>query len=223
MSRLRILPGLVAAVLLVGPGCGKQERPLGEARPVPKKVDEGGWPLYEQPEDGFALALPPGWTALRLDPRTLDQVLKQGLDINPDLKAMEQTIRQQAAAGVKFIGLEKAGGGPNVNVLRTALIGKVPVGAAADNFIKQYETIPNVERPIARRQVKLRSGEAEKLDIVMPVNMPTGEKKRLAMTSYLVVRGQTLYVVTCTAAVDEAGKYRQTFDRITQSFRIFEE
>src|SRR5262249_2556855 len=87
---------LVLVVLLFTSGCRKEE-PLAGVRPVPKSVDEGGWPLYEQPADGFALALPPGWTAFNLDPKTLDRVLEQGIRINPDLKAMEQTIRQQAA------------------------------------------------------------------------------------------------------------------------------
>jgi hypothetical protein len=74
----KLIPVLFATALLVGPGCGKpKEEPLGAVRPVPEAVDEGGWPVYEQPADGFALSLPPGWTALQLDPRTLEQGIRQ--------------------------------------------------------------------------------------------------------------------------------------------------
>jgi hypothetical protein len=40
------------------------------------------------------------------------------------------------------------------------------------------------------------------------------------MTSYLLVRGSDLYVVTVTAGVDEAASYAPTFGRVAQSFRF---
>src|SRR5262249_47699674 len=79
MNRWHFLPALVAMALLVG--C-RQESPLGEVRPVPKKTDEQGWPLYEQPADGFALAVPPSWTALQVNPQTLDRILEQAIQNN---------------------------------------------------------------------------------------------------------------------------------------------
>jgi hypothetical protein len=168
----RFIPVLVAVVLVLGPGCRGQDTPLGNARPVPTAQDEGGWPVYEQPAHGFALSLPPGWTALNLDPKTLDRTLEQGLRVNPDLKAMEQSIRQQAAAGVKFLGTEKASGGPNVNVVKLPLRGEASLEAAGADMVKQFESIPSVERPVARRRVRLQAGEAERLDFVMPVKRP---------------------------------------------------
>ena len=59
----------------------------------------------EQGADGFALAVPPTWTALQVNPQTLDRMLEQTIRSNPDMKAMEQIIRQQAAAGMKFLGM----------------------------------------------------------------------------------------------------------------------
>lgn len=181
---------------------------------------QGDWPLYEQPADGFALAVPPGWTVLKLEPGTLDETLKQGIRANPDLKAMEQGIRQQVAAGVRFLATETASGGPNVNVLKTPVRGKPSLDAAAAEFVKGFEALPSVKRPIARRRVELRPGEAERLDFVLPVKLPGGGSDRLAMTAYLLVRGQQLYVVTLTSNVGEAAKYKATFERIAQSFRF---
>jgi hypothetical protein len=215
------IPVLVVALLLIS-GC-RQEEPLAKVRPVPKATDEGGWPLYEQPADGFALALPPGWTALNLDPKTLDRVLEQGVRINPDLKAMEQSIRQQAAAGMKFLGTEKASGGPGVTVMRSPLPGQASLDAVAADMVKQYEAMPSVERPVKRQRVRLKAGPAERVDFVIPVNPPGGGVTRLAMTSYALVRGQELYIVTVTAGAQEVAKYRPTFERIAQSFRFLAE
>jgi hypothetical protein len=39
-------------------------------------------------------------------------MLEKGVALNPDFKAMERGIRQQVAAGIRFLGLEKVGGGP---------------------------------------------------------------------------------------------------------------
>jgi hypothetical protein len=216
----RFIPVLVAIALVLGPGCGRQETPLGSVRPVPTAQDEGGWPVYEQPADGFALSLPPGWTALNLDPKTLDRTLEQGLRVNPGLKAMEQSIRQQAATGVKFLGTEKASGGPNVNVVKVALQGEASLEAAGAAMVKQFESIPSVEKPVARRRVRLQPGEAERLDAIMPVTPPGEETKRLTLAAYVLVRGQQMCVVTCTAGVEEAKKYAPIFDRIVNSFRF---
>lgn len=215
----KLIPFLAAVILL--PGCGKQkEQPLGEARPVPAKSDEGGWPLYEQPADGFAIALPPGWTTLNLDPKTLDRTLERNIGINPDFKAMEQGIRQQAAAGIKFLGTEKAGGGPNVTIMKVPVPGEANLDAAAADWVKQFDALPSVEKPVARRRVRLLAGEAERMDIVLPVNPPGGVAIRLAMNAYLLVRGGDLYVVNITAGVDEAARYKSTFERVVQSFRF---
>lgn len=220
MKGPRCIPALIAIALVFGPGCRRQGTPLGSVRPVPTAQDGGGWPVYEQPADGFALSLPPGWTALNLDPQTLDRTLEQGLRVNPDLKAMEQSIRQQAAAGVKFLGTEKASGGPNVNVVKTPVRGEASLDAVGADMVQQFESLPSVEKPVARRRVRLQPGEAERLDFVMPVSPPGGGVKRLALAAYVLVRGQKMYVVTCTAGVDEAEKYAPTFDRIANSFRF---
>jgi hypothetical protein len=223
MSSPKFLPVLVAMPLLLAAGCGQlKEEPLAEVRPVPGAVDPGGWPVYEQPADGFALALPPDWTAFNLDPKTLDRTLEQGLRINPDLQGMEPSIRQQAAKGVKFLGTERASGGPNVNVVKFPLREGASLDAAAADLVKQFEAIPSVEKPVARRRVRLGPGEAERLDFVLPVKPPGGGTNRLAMTPYALVHGRELYVVTFTAGVDEAAKYTATFQRIAQSFRFLD-
>jgi hypothetical protein len=208
------------ALALLAQGCRPQQDP--QARPVPEAVDEGGWPLYEQPADGFAMALPPGWTALQLGPKTLDQTLEQGLRSNPDLKAREQSIRQQVAAGLKFLGLEKAQGGPNVSVFRTPLKGEVSLDLAAAEMLKEYEAMPTLERPIGRKRVRLKAGEAERFDVVMPVGVPGKGRERLAVTSYVLVRGQALYILTFTAAVGEVARYRPTFERVADSFHLLD-
>jgi hypothetical protein len=147
-------------------------------------------------------------------------MLAKGIAVNPDLKAMEQGIRRQVAAGIKVLGLEKAGGGPNVNVGKFPLRGEVSLDEAAADFVKQYDALPTAERPLRRKRTRLKAGEAERVDFVMPVSPPGEPVKRLAMTCYLLVRGRDLYVLTATAGVDETAAYAPTFERVAQSFRL---
>jgi hypothetical protein len=183
-------------------------------------VDEAGWPLYEQPADGFALALPPGWTALQLDPKTLDRTLEQGLRTNPDLKAREQTIREQVAAGLKFLGSERASGGPSVSVVRKPLEEGESLDEAAADMVEGYEAMPTVERPVGRKRVRLPAGQAERIDVVLPMDIPGSGRNRVAVTSYLLARGEALYVVSVTSWADEVARYQPTFERVAQSSRL---
>lgn len=96
--------------LLLSAGCAKRGPGLPfTPRDVPEARDEKGWPLYEQAGDGFAVALPPDWVAADLTPEALNRTLNEGLKANPELQAMQQNIRQQVTAGMKFIGFEQAG------------------------------------------------------------------------------------------------------------------
>jgi hypothetical protein len=206
MSSRQFVPPVFAALLLLELASAQQP--------------QAKWQVYEQPADGFALALPPGWTALDLNPKTLDRMLEKGVAVNPDLKAMEKGIRHQVAAGIRFLGLEKVRGGPNVSVGKFPLRGEVSLDVAATDVVKQFDALPTVERPIRRKRVRLKAGEAERLNYVLPVKPPGEAAKRLAMMSYLVVSGRELYVITMTAGVEEAATYAPTFERVAQSFRL---
>jgi len=216
VSPLKSISFLVVVALLVG--CHREE-PLGEARPVPKKTDEQGWPLYEQPADGFALAVPTTWIALQVNPQTFDRVLEQTIRNNPEMKAMEQTIRQQVAAGMKFLGSEKASGGTNVTVMKLTEPAAVPLGEAAASLEMQFKGLPGVQGPVTRQRVRLRPGEAERLAYVVAMSGPGGPK-RLAMTTWVLVRGSDVYLLSTTTEANLAATNTATFERIAQSFRF---
>ncbi len=157
---------------------------------------------------------------MQLDPKTLDQTLEQALRGNPDLQAMQHTIRQQAAAGLKFTALEKGGSGANINVIKSALGGEVSLDAAAAAVFKQFEAMPSVERPIGHRRVQLKAGEAERFDYVLPMNVPGKGPERFAITSYVLIRRQDAYVITITANTGLVARYTPTFERVAHSFHF---
>src|SRR5579862_2680403 len=51
--------------------------PLGTVQEVPQAKAENGWPLYELPNEGIAIALPPDWRRVDMDPANIDSTFKE--------------------------------------------------------------------------------------------------------------------------------------------------
>jgi hypothetical protein len=216
-----------ALVLLLGTACGKRGAATGtpavQILPVAEAKDEGGWPLYEVPAEGFALALPPDWRRIDMDPKTFEASFNGVLAQNPQLGAMLGNLRQQMASGVKFFGLDEAtfgtGFATNVNVVRVPLPPGGNLDAAVADTVKQLEGLPNVVKPVTRERLPAAGGR-ERLRFKMTMNVPTGRSATLAVTQYLAVRDKDGYAVTLTTVADQEAKYAATFEKVGQSFRF---
>jgi hypothetical protein len=223
MRSRRLVPALIGIVFALA-GCGKRDAAFPfPTRDIPATKDEKGWPLYEQPADGFALALPPDWVALNLEAGALDKAVDQGLRANPDFEALGQQIRQQVKAGMKFMGIDKAGVGTgfatNVNVMKGPLDG-ASLEDAVDQAVGQLTSMPSIEKPIARERVTLRAGEGLRLRYLLNVTKPNGQRERAAITQYLVAVGKDIYGLTFTSLAAQEEQVRSTFETIAQSFRL---
>jgi hypothetical protein len=215
-----------ALALTLGTACGKRgaatSTPAVQILPVAETKDEGGWPLYEVPAEGFALALPPGWRRFDMDPKTFEASFNGVLAQNPQFGAMAGNLRQQMASGVKFFGLDEAtlgtGFATNVNVVRVPLPPAGGLDAAVADSVKQLESLPNVVKPVARE--RLPAGGRERLRFRMTMNAAAGRSATVVVTQYLAVRDKDGYALTLTTLAEQEAKYAATFEKVGQSFRF---
>ena len=201
-------------------------RPTSTA-PVATPTLEAGWVLYEKPADGFAIALPPTWRQIDMDPQTwqasLDAIKAQNPDLAPLLEGQTRSLLE---AGIKFFGFDLApealatGVATNVNVLIQSLPAEVSLDFYVQLNVGQLENMPSVVKPVEHRRVQFADGEAEELRYAMNMVAPSGAALTLWTDQYLFVREKQVYVVTCTTSKDAASQYAETFAKIGQSFRL---
>ena len=215
-------------VMSFGTACSKRDPATdtspGTIRPVPEARAESGWPLYEVPAEGFALALPPTWRQFDMNPATFEAKFQEALKQNPQLEAMLGNLRQQIAAGIKFFGIDepsmKTGFATNVNVLRLPVPPGTTLDTAVADTLMQMESLATVTKPIAHERVKLAAGECERLRCKMTMQMPTGQAVAIASTQFILVKGNDVYVLTLTTLSDRDARYTPTFEKIGQGFRF---
>jgi hypothetical protein len=220
---------LFGSILLVcfGTACSKRgaapDTSPGKILPVPQVKTESGWPLYEVPAEGFALALPPDWRQFDMNPATFEASIQETMKQNPHFEPMLGNLRQQLTAGIKFFGLDEAtlntGFATNVNVLRIRLPPGGTLTAVADT-VRQMESLPNFIKPIVHERLKMATGDRERLRCKLTMQMPTGQTVTLACTQFVLVKGNDGFAVTLTTLQEHEAKYAETFDKIGNSFRI---
>jgi hypothetical protein len=220
---------LASILVLVGATACRKRGPAvdpsqGTLRPVPKARAESGWPLYEVPAEGFALALPPDWRQFDMNPATFEARFQEMLKKNPELEGMHENLRQQVAKGIKFFGLHEStintGFATNVNVLRLHQPAEAALDMIAADTLRHLEGVPNVSQPIEHRRVKMVVGESERIRVKMTMQPPRGQTVALAMAQFLFVEGTDAYAVTLTTLSDREAHYMATFEKIGQSFRF---
>jgi len=169
------------------------------------------------------VALPPEWVALELNAATLNQALDQGIRTNTEFQALGDQIRQQVAAGMKFMGVDKTGVGSgfavNVNVMKEPPDEGATLQNSIDEILGQLNGMSTIEKPIARERVTLKAGESERLRYVLAIKKPDGQTARAVIVQYVLLVGNEVYALTCTATADQVEHYLQTFEAIAQSIR----
>jgi len=195
--------------------------------PVATPTLEAGWVLYEKPADGFAIALPPTWRQIDMDPQTLGASLDAIKAQNPELAPqLEGQARSLLEAGIKFFGFDLApealatGAATNVNVLSQSLPAEVSLDFYVQLSVGQLENMSSVVKPVQQRRVQLAAGEAEELSYAMNMVAPSGAALALWTDQYLFLQGKAVYVITCTTSQETAPKYTEVFANIGRSFRL---
>jgi hypothetical protein len=184
---------------------------------------DSGWTLYTKEVDGFAIALPPDWFQFDFDPKTIDTTLQIVQKQNPELgKLLTEQARQAAASGFKLIAYDLSKGTSftvNVSVGKVSMPYPYSLDTIASEVVAQFEKLATVAKPIKTEHVSLAAGDAQRIQLTQRVNVG-GKTMTLTSTEYMLISGQSLYMVTLTAPADQFKAYDATFQRIVESFRL---
>jgi hypothetical protein len=185
------------------------------------------WTLYTNERDGFAVALPPQWAQINLDPDMLEAGLKTWQDQNPDLpKDFGDQARRAAASGMKFMGFDMSSAGRrasfqvNVNVMRMDLPRAWSLDYAVSQIMQQLDNVATIAKPLQHQRVQLKAGEAEKLQLTQQLTLLSGQDLKVEGTQYYFVQGNSLYVLSLVAPTKYSQNYTELFQQITDSFQF---
>jgi hypothetical protein len=186
-----------------------------------------GWTLYTNEREGFAVALPPHWAQIDLDPDFLEAGLKLWQDQNPDLpKGIGDQARRAAASGIKFIGFDVSSAGRkasfqvNVNVMRADLPRGTSLDSVVSQLMQQLDRMTTIVKPVQHQRVQLKAGEAEKLQETQKVTLSSGKEPSLDGIHYYLVQGNSLYVLSLLAPSEYSKNYAKAFEQIADSFQF---
>ena len=210
------------------PSATDTPRPSTPVEVVVTSTLESGWTLYSMKTSGFALALPPGWERLDLNPSALATGLSIVGERNPKLKELfsSQTLRELAAAGIRFYGFDPspqslASGSPtSVNVLKLEIGVSLPLDPLVSLTLEQLKGMADPATPITHRRVTLSNVEAEEIQYREKLTSVTGEQVQLRLMQFLMVDGTTEYVVTCATSTQPANDQATVLEKIGKSFRL---
>jgi hypothetical protein len=186
-----------------------------------------GWELYETPEEGFAIALPPTWSDVDLDAETVESALETLREQNPDIaNLLSDQTDDLIASGVKFWAFDT-----EVNfeececTLLNIITTPMPKGAharmiaasAVGQIRKQYESM--LVTAISRDQLDTAAGKAETLTYDLSIVKPNGKTVLQHTAQYVLVENGKAYILTF-ATTGEAEKNLEIFEEIATTFQI---
>ncbi len=187
---------------------------------------DSGWTLYTKEVDGFAIALPPDWLQFDFDPKTIDAALQRVQKQNPELgKLLTEQARQATATGIKLLAYDLSSTGKttgftvNMSVARADMPYPHSLDTIVSMIVEQSEKMSTVVKPIKTEHVSLEAGDAQRIQVTQKVNVG-GKSMTLTSTEYMLIGGESLYLVTLTTPPDLLNKYDPTFKQIAESFRL---
>lgn len=192
---------------------------------------ETGWVLYEKPAEGFALALPPTWKQIDMDPNTINTDLDLIEESNPQIgKLLKEEAPAFVVSGTKFWGIDldpataRVGSLTNIGVVKKHSEIKISLGAYVSALIAFWEDQPDVIKPVTHQRVKLAGSDAEELRIKMAVTTTnTTTATVTTQYQYILIKDQDFYSIGMTTHADQAEKYAPIFAKIAQSFHIVDQ
>jgi protein-disulfide isomerase len=234
-----LLAGLALLSLLAG--CSPKPAPTATPTPTPTPLPPtptsasaaalapapADWNVYQVPDDQYAIALPPSWGNVDMDPGKFSESLDAAKNKYPDVGALvEGDAITLINAGVTFFGFDPSpetvptGIPTDASVQRQSLGADMTLDEIQQVALAQLESAASVVKPVAYRRVALASGEGLEMRFTANATDQSGKTFNLAVTQYLVLQKRDIYVVTLSAAAELGGKYASVFEQIGGSLRF---
>ncbi len=184
-----------------------------------------GWTRYEVPDEQFAIALPPTWGNVDMDPARFQESLNAVQQKYPDVADLVQgEAIAFINAGVSFFGFDpasealKAGGATDASVQRQRMGAGATLEQIRGLVLAQLESNESIQKPIAVQTTSLSAG-GQALEVSFRANVTdrNGNPLELQVFQYLALNKANLYIVTLTANADVAGRYASVFRGIGTS------
>jgi hypothetical protein len=185
--------------------------PAREA-PVP-----AGYRLRLARSDHVALAFPPGWQALTSRDARFPGVGQMFARLDPRLGSAVAALG--AVDGpMKLLGFDRRGQA-GFATTASVMLGRVRPGVAYEEWsvdaVRRVRDLPSVQGRVLKRKVELPLGEALRLEFVRAY----AGGSRIATLQYLVVRGETLYIVTYATRPGLVARYARAFAASARTLR----
>jgi hypothetical protein len=229
--RSKALPAILLLVLLLLAGCGQgvnatptptREIPISHE---PPPLD-GGWTLANVQKEGFAIELPPGWITFDLSQSDLQSAFDQMSQANPAMaNALSGQIASLAAQGIKLYAVESSanyastGFATNLNVIKEPVPNDMTLDALSQQSLDEIKKELNLTQDIKffKNKLDINSGEAERVQYSVSMNMPTGKSVLASFSQYLSIYGGNAYILTYTTTDAQFDQYSPLFDQSAKS------
>ncbi len=189
-------------------------------------VVPSGWTELTVPEENFAIAIPPRWQRLPVNPQELDASLKVISQSNPELaNALGARGQELMASGVKLWAFDfdpaslQSKFATNLTVTRQSLSEPVSLDTYTTVNVTQIQQLTSRQGAIDQERVTLGNLPAERIRYNLSFQASDGTQGASAITQYLILSDNDAFVLTYATLLDQLDKYKTTFDQSAASFR----
>jgi hypothetical protein len=180
-----------------------------------------GWQRATARGGKISIGVPPGWVPVDLNPGQFEKTFEKGAkDIgNAELMAMKPMVEQMAKNdAIKLMAFhakdQEAKFSPNVNIIEIPSEGKT-LAQVGDLNEAQMKTLS--KGTMSRTSVKVGAEDGVLLSWQLP-NKNVG-KGMLDMSTYLVVKGPSLYILTFSIPDTSAAALKNDTDAMVKTFK----
>ena len=177
--------------------------------------------VHAVPENGFSVAVPSGWNAVKPGEVLSDEDLENFRSENPEIRAYIDAISGPDSP-IKFLAFDPAGKeefATNLNVVVLPLSAGVTFAAWAKAAAAEIDGLPTRSGPVEEDRVELPAGEALRLSYDQKFQVGDADKTVATLQYGLVGEGRA-YILTFTTLPEQEASYDEAFRAAAGSFRI---
>jgi hypothetical protein len=193
-----------------------------------------GWIRYQSTSDNFSLDVPDSWLKLELTGGEIEASLGMMKEANPDLgefldkNSFRSQLESLVSSGVKLMlydtkaDVSASRFATNLNVLRMEVPSGMSLNEVVEENLAEVRSVigSGLLNDLGEEEVTLGQTPAYKLSYSYRMNMPDGSFQSAVLIQYILLGGNSEYILTFTTTGLEAGMRYDTFEAIAETFRV---